>query len=536
MTDLGLNLPADARIPAQAAWFLGARWTRVVAKPDVDLRPWMRDAKARGLKILLVIARESFSQPFEQEERWTMDEWLASLQGEWSIPVGVSALPYLATCQHYAGLYGGLVDAVQGGNEADHESPSSWTMSPSDLNGLLLAINTAFGAEMYVVGPGLVSGNPEYMNGVDLDLLDAIAVHPYGQRPDALQDWSETPGNFGTVAGLLDSYRRFQKPIWVTEVGVSTTQVSEDFQARYCEAMMRSLKLRADVPVAMWFCHDDLMVPEFGLMRESEFPKPAATAFARVAGPVMKPEEFVPVTDPNVHAIDVASYQPKDLTALIQAYQVKHVVVHLYMPNEGPGPQWSRDQINSARQNGCTVGGYVFPYRPSDDIAYYLHNTLELCASVGLQLPVCWVDCEPSPFGPGPDEAWMDQWFAACDSVNMPSGLYLNQDWLNTHSTWKKYGLQGRPLWLAHWDHVADTTAGPVPAGWAQLAGKQWEVSSGHLGDIDRDVFREEYTVYAGSQQQPQQLDPCRHLHEQIEAWINAKHRPTLKQMKALLA
>ena len=216
------------------------------------------------------------------------------------------------------------------------------------------------------------------------------------------------------------------------------------------------------------------------------------------------------MTDPNIHSIDVADYQPRDLGPLIQAYQAKHVVVHLYVPGEGQGPQYSKDQINSTRDNGASAGGYVFPYRPSDDPELLLINTLTLCASVNLELPVAWVDAEPSPYGPGPDEAWFDHWFDLCDSVQMLSGPYCNPDWLHTYPWMEKYGRDGRPLWLAHHGVPADLTIYPVPDGWLELAGLQWEVAPDTgLGRVDRDVFREEFTVYSGSQPPP---DPCESL------------------------
>jgi len=212
------------------------------------------------------------------------------------------------------------------------------------------------------------------------------------------------------------------------------------------------------------------------------------------------------VSEPNVHSIDVADYQPRDLSQIIAAYQAKHVVVHLYIPGEGKGPQYSQAQLQSTLDNGCTPGGYVFCYRPTDSAERLLFNALEICAGMNIQLPCMWVDAEPSVYGPGPDEGWLDRWFGLCDSLQTPSGIYCNIDWLSTHPYMPKYA--NRPLWLAYWDGIADVTQGPVPHGWAELAGKQWEVAHGSLGEIDRDVFREEWTVYSA----PEQPDPCADL------------------------
>jgi hypothetical protein len=250
---IGLNAPADARLSAQFFDFNKSHWTRAVLKPEYDLTPWIDEHHRLGMSVLGVIARESQTGSYEE------------------------------TAAFYRDRYGDALEALQVGNEADHESPSSWHMEPWELNELLAAFRQHF-PDTTIVGPGLVSGVPSYLDNVDLAMVDAIAVHPYGQRPDNVDDWSELPGNFGTVGALLDSYRPYGKPIWVTEVGLSTTECSPEFQARYCYAMLSTLNLRRDVPVAMWFCADDAMVPEFGLYDSNGSPKPSAAAFMRAAG------------------------------------------------------------------------------------------------------------------------------------------------------------------------------------------------------------------------------------------------------------
>lgn len=229
---IGINFPADMRLSPGFAQLLGARWIRVVLLPHVDLTEWIQEAHRRGLKVLGVIARESLDPNFE-------------------------AFAYTAAM--YAERYGSTLDAIQGGNEADHESPSSWTMEQGQLNNLLFAINQHF-PETTIVGPGLVSGNPHYLDAVDLDLIDYVAVHGYGTRPSNIGDWSELPGNFGTIGELLDRYRYHGKNFWLTEIGLSTHEVSEEFQARYLEEWFKAVKLRTDVETAFWFCADDNQV------------------------------------------------------------------------------------------------------------------------------------------------------------------------------------------------------------------------------------------------------------------------------------
>ena len=178
----GLNLPSDGRLAPKFAELLKARVVRVVALPNVDLTSWIDEAHGLGIKALLVIARESIADmSFDDAARMYSERY-----------------PF--------------IDFVQPGNEPDHVSPSSWTLTPQDLNRLLVAFRAMFPTTT-LVGPGLVSSHPEYLNGVALDLVDAIAIHPYGQRPNNAESWDELPGNFGTVDSLLDSYAYHGKRI-----------------------------------------------------------------------------------------------------------------------------------------------------------------------------------------------------------------------------------------------------------------------------------------------------------------------------------
>jgi hypothetical protein len=288
---IGLNFPADARLSSQFGALMGSDWLRVVLKPEFDLNAWLNDVHGRGMKGLGVIARESLyapdATPDQGAGRLSYPEWLESIANASGMPsesaeMAHEAMSYNDAAQFYSERYGDKFDAIQAGNEADHVSPSSWTMTPDDLNSLLYAVNMHF-PKSIVVGPGLVSGHPHYLDAVDLDLVDAIAVHPYGQRPyGCTDDWAGLPGNFGTVTDLLASYAYHNKPIWVTEVGLSTTECSHDMQARYCEAILKTLQ--GVVPVAFWFCADDAMVPEFGLYDDQGRPKPSAAAFIRASG------------------------------------------------------------------------------------------------------------------------------------------------------------------------------------------------------------------------------------------------------------
>lgn len=495
----GLNVPRDGSIPAQTAAFLGARWLRVVLLPDVDLTPWIEDAHARKLKVLGVIARESLVGRYDE------------------------------TAFLYAARYGNL-DAVQGGNESDHHSPSSWDMEPSDLNDLLAAINLHF-PHTPIVGPGLVSGNPHYLDAVDLDLVDAISVHPYGRWPNN-QDWSELPGGFGSIAGLLDAYRYHGKPIWITELGVSTHQVSAEFQARYVSECVKSLKLRTDVPVVCWFAlHDH---DGFGLQRDDGSLKPSATAFLTASGHHSEPEPM-----PILKAIDVSSHQPKDLTDIIAQHQPQHVIVKIYTSAENIPFSHTAAQVASAKANGCTVGGYVWAYRSVDPIRT-IDDVVARCASINLVLPLLWIDCETydgPPFDPGPDANWLARAVDHAENTyGMKCGIYTGQWWIRGHFPGGEPGFaqfSRLPLWLSEYDNDPNIdNADTIPQGWASLAAKQYSADG-----IDLNSIRSEYTVYQGGDE-PEPIDPCAHFRQQLEAWRDAKpyRAPSKAKITALLA
>ena len=158
---------------------------------------------------------------------------------------------------------------VQMGNEPDldnHISDSSSTQSVEEFAADLVWARENYGSKRYIIAGGLASGHPEFLDGVDLTPVDAIAVHPYGRRPgDAFpdEDWF-----FGTAEELIDGYRRFQKPIWVTEFGASRADfLSEEDRAAYLTLMVEDLAHLGAVH-ALWYCAVRAMNENFGLEDE----------------------------------------------------------------------------------------------------------------------------------------------------------------------------------------------------------------------------------------------------------------------------
>lgn len=107
----------------------GFTWVRSVAKPESQ--KWIAACHGAGLKVLLVVARESLQGTFEQTATF-----YSKFDADW----------------------------IQCGNEEDQNSPSSWTLPPSEIIRLGECFRTAM-PEAYLVMGGLVSGQPDYLRG-----------------------------------------------------------------------------------------------------------------------------------------------------------------------------------------------------------------------------------------------------------------------------------------------------------------------------------------------------------------------------------
>ena len=249
----GMNVHGDGRVPASDLASAGVKVARMVLYPNIDLRPIIQNYANSGIDSLLLIARESHGGEMGE----TFD---ANVAQKW--------------IKEYAYRYGSFPGVRwQWGNETDHVSPSSWSLDRHDFEWGLQEMRKTIGPRAYLVTGGLVSGDPSYLDGVDLSSVNAISVHPYGQAPDG-GDWNGLPGNFGQVGTLLARYRAYHPHIVVSEIGVSTNECSEQMQARYCTAMMKALDALGFVDFACWFCWEDSMVDGFGVRY-----KPAYTAY-----------------------------------------------------------------------------------------------------------------------------------------------------------------------------------------------------------------------------------------------------------------
>lgn len=266
---VGINGPPDARFTAAEVLVTGARLIRFPAWPDVDtdlVAARLADYAVAGIGTLLVLDRSAIGDdPALWEAR--IREWRAK--------------------------YGLWASGWEAGNEPDHASDSSSTMSPQDFGRLLKIARRALGPQARIIAGGQVSGNPDWLNEVDLSPVDALGVHPYGKHPEF--DWPFTGWGTGYLLDLLNGYRRFGKPLAITEIGLAVGDgISEPFQAEYLARTFRALD-RWGVAQACWFAlHDD--VKGFGLLRADGSKRPAYDAFRAAAGGPIQPPAPVPPT------------------------------------------------------------------------------------------------------------------------------------------------------------------------------------------------------------------------------------------------
>ena len=256
MAFLGMNVSRTGNHDPAVLAEAGVRLVRLVAMADVDLTNYIQRCQAVGIGVLLVIARESLKN---------------------------DTLSFEEAAQFYGARYDGLVGHLQVGNEPDGHPPSSWTMTMGSLNRLLVAFRTAF-PQTFLVGPGLSSGNPANAAGMDVTLMDAVAVHPYGQ---GVPGFASPYGFPGHVGNLIHNYEvSFGKPIWVTEWGVHRPDFEPNGEAtvlEYMSRMLTYLRGREDIFGAIYFCWTDAMVPGFGLLQANGTPHPGLEVFRQAS-------------------------------------------------------------------------------------------------------------------------------------------------------------------------------------------------------------------------------------------------------------
>lgn len=220
--------------------------------------------------------------------------------------------------------------ALQIWNEPDLPNPSpayNPTLRPAVYARMLTRCHNAIkavNANLKIVTAGLVSGQPSYLQqvfnaGGGKLSADAIAVHPYDQRPEPT--WPSANWRAGYVGDLIDRYRQVTVlPQWLTEAGVNDLNI----QAEYLTRLYKTIRSQDQgfVERVHWFAYSDAMAAPYGLVNATLQPKPAAEAYRTASA--------IPITPPGVKTYAVG-YLSHNTPAIMVANQ--RVTVQLTIRN-----------------------------------------------------------------------------------------------------------------------------------------------------------------------------------------------------------
>ena len=251
---IGVCVPKDGGVSPTEILDTGARWVRFSADQRHRQAEYARDCHRAGLKVFVTLDSDSMIN------FGTIDQMAA----------------------YYANTFTGWIDAIGIGNEPDGTGAESSREGYNTLHAKARALRREFGTTTVLVGPGLVSGDPGWLDGFDLSLVDAIDVHLYASAPP---DWQDKMT--GYVDDKLHRYRvKLEElgqpgmPIYMSEIGISSDETGELRQAEYCLDMMTWADASGLV-MACWFAYHDWA--GFGMVRDDGSPKPAYDAFRRAA-------------------------------------------------------------------------------------------------------------------------------------------------------------------------------------------------------------------------------------------------------------
>jgi hypothetical protein len=389
---LGVNVAGRAEQSPSKIAELGATWARCVAYPDANISDWIRGGHAKGIKVLLVLASESIGQD-------------ANL---WSQNIAM-----------FRDRYPGLVDAWQLGNEADHVSPSSWTMTQAELSLLLIVGRNILGPDAYLVGAGMADGQPDWADSVDWSPVNALGVHPYAKDAD-----TSRPGE--PIDVLFDGYARQGKPLWVTEYHART------------RGMAAALRQDRRITAAMAFCMTDRMVKGFGIEED-----PEAKADFKAAAALVEP----PVDVPTVP-------EPK---FVVGAGILKRMA---QMP-DGDGP--ASDEIYIRNRHGQVAwseamgtSGRIYRWSPATkSVSYY--DATSIITEEELNKPTPPIPPpSPPPQQGGPWEFWSPVTIAGICATPVRN---VEQNWPLIYSALVEHGIADRLVQEAAIGTVAIETA-----------------------------------------------------------------------------
>lgn len=156
----------------------------------------------------------------------------------------------------------------------------------------------------------------------------------------------------------------------------------------------------------------------------------------------------------------------------------------------GGGASYSVAQARTARERGCTVGGYVWLYAGIDgahQVAAALDTAQKASITLGVRNPL-WLDCEDYTDGSYPSLAVIQQAVAESGRRGIACGIYTGGWWWRPR-TGNSQAFAGLPLWDAHYG-IDPSLGAPGYGGWEERSGHQYTSKP-----VDRSVFNSAYAT-----------------------------------------
>lgn len=170
--------------------------------------------------------------------------------------------------------------AVEGHWEVGNEPEpgggnASWTMSKPRFGKLIAQARDALGSDDYLISGGLVSGQPQWLEGVpEITLCDAKAIHFYEMRPSL--NWPSPNWGHGALdfpfEAMSAAFDDDGIPWVVTEFGgdIDWFPDGEDQRAEYFRRTLDRFRAAPFISSALVFCLDVVMHPKYGLRDDTD--------------------------------------------------------------------------------------------------------------------------------------------------------------------------------------------------------------------------------------------------------------------------
>jgi hypothetical protein len=155
-----------------------------------------------------------------------------------------------------------------------------------------------FGDHVWLTAPAVVSADgPSALEKLTtLKLCNAIAIHPYGIRPE--QNWPHPTWGFGYIGDVLALYkeaaeRTIDKQIEVSELGLDKDWFSDEHQRAVGHSKMLARLASLGAARAAVFCYHDVMHDKYGMLDLLNVPSESYAA-VWTAGPTIDTESQAP--------------------------------------------------------------------------------------------------------------------------------------------------------------------------------------------------------------------------------------------------